>query len=206
MLRIESSNPDIFKLIHPEDSNFKHRLHAIEDLRAEDYQVGTGVMIGLPTQTPEDLVNDILFFKEHDIDMIGMGPYVVHHDTPMAAMMKDYDPKKQVELGLKMIALTRLYLKDVNIASTTALQTLDEFGRERGILAGANVCMPVVYESENKKNYLLYDNKPISTETSAEIMKSFEDSIHKIGETIGYGVQGNSLHYKKRKAKVQKNG
>lgn len=206
LLRIETSNPELYKLIHPDDCDFSKRIQAIEDLRAEDYQVGTGVMIGLPTQTAEDLVNDILFFKEHDIDMIGMGPYVVHHDTPMAAMMKDYDPKRQLELGLKMIALTRLYLKDVNIASTTALQTLDTLGRERGLLAGANVCMPVVYESENKKNYLLYDNKPIATETSEEIMKDFEESIHKIGETIGYGVQGNSIHYKKRKAKVEDNG
>ena len=201
LLRIESSNPDIYKLIHPEECDFQARLQAIEDLRAEDYQVGTGVMIGLPTQTAEDLVNDILFFKEHDIDMIGMGPYIVHHDTPMAAMMKDYDPKHQLELGLKMIALTRLYLKDVNIASTTALQTLDTLGRERGILAGANICMPIVYESDNKKNYLLYDNKPISTETSSGVMKSFEDSIHRIGENVGYGEQGNSPHYKKRKGR-----
>lgn len=199
LLRIESSNPEIYKLIHPEDCDFQTRLKAIEDLRAEDYQVGTGVMIGLPTQTAEDLVNDILFFKEHDIDMIGMGPYIVHHDTPMAAMMKDYDPKHQLELGLKMIALTRLYLKDVNIASTTALQTLDPLGRERGLLAGANICMPVVYESENRKNYLLYDNKPALTETSEENMKAFEKSIHRIGENIGYGVMGNSPHYRKRK-------
>lgn len=204
LLRVESSNPDIYKLIHPDECDFGKRLQAIEDLRAEDYQVGTGVMIGLPTQTAEDLVNDILFFKEHDIDMIGMGPYIVHHDTPMAAMMKDYDPNHQLELGLKMIALTRLYLKDVNIASTTALQTLDSLGRERGILAGANICMPIVYESDNRKNYLLYDNKPALTETSEANMKAFEDSIHRIGENIGYGAMGNSPHYKKRKE--QNNG
>ncbi|OQY39456.1 MAG: [FeFe] hydrogenase H-cluster radical SAM maturase HydE [Candidatus Cloacimonetes bacterium 4572_65] len=199
LLRIESSNREIFKLIHPDDCDFDKRLQAIYDLRAEDYQVGTGVMIGLPTQTAEDLANDILFFKEHDIDMIGMGPYIVHHDTPLAKKMVNYNPEHQLELGLKMVALTRLYLKDVNIASTTALQTLDKIGRELGLLAGGNICMPVVYESVNRKNYLLYDNKPALTETSEENMRGFEKSIHKIGENIGYGVMGNSKHYKKRK-------
>ncbi len=199
LIRIESTNRNVFKLIHPKEQNFERRLQAIYDLRAEDYQVGTGVMIGLPTQTAEDLANDILFFKEHDIDMIGMGPYIVHHDTPMAQMVENYDPNHQLELGLKMVALTRLYLKDVNIASTTALQTLDSLGRERGLLAGGNVCMPVVYESENRQNYLLYDNKPALTETSEENMRAFEESIARIGETIGYGHKGNSPHYKKRK-------
>lgn len=198
LIRIESSNIELFKSIHPEENDFEKRMQAIRDLRAEDYQVGTGVMIGLPNQTAEDLVNDILFFKKNDIDMIGMGPYIMHHDTPMAKSIKNYDGMRNFELGLKMVALTRLYLKDVNIASTTALQTLHPRGRELGLLAGGNVCMPVVYESENRFNYLLYDNKPVSSETSEEAMKNFEKSINNIGETVGYGVQGNSPHYKKR--------
>jgi biotin synthase len=128
LLRIETTNRKLYEIIHPKDENhlFDTRLACIQSLRKVGFQVGTGVMIGLPGQTEEDLVNDILFYKELDIDMIGMGPYVVHKDTPLGkeALADNLDTeeikKKRLELGLKMIALTRLYLKDVNIAATTA--------------------------------------------------------------------------------------
>ena len=119
-------------------------------------------MIGLPNQTEEDLVNDILFYKDMNIDMIGMGPYILHKDTPLGQEWKDIvvSEEKRVELGLKMIAITRIFLKDVNIAATTALQGLDPQGREKGLLAGANILMPTATALEHKNKYLLYDNKP----------------------------------------------
>jgi biotin synthase-like enzyme len=119
-------------------------------------------MIGLPFQTVEDLAADVRFFEEMDVDMIGMGPFVYHADTPLAADT-DNSPEAQnarLELALKMIAVTRLYLKDVNIASTTALQALAPMGRERGVKAGANIIMPNITPRKYREDYLLYQGKP----------------------------------------------
>ena len=133
LLRIETSNPSIFARIHPESQSLESRQACLSYLRECGYQVGTGVMIGIPGQTLEDLAADILFFRENDIDMIGMGPYITHPDSPMFDQgMLEKDPLLQ--LSLNMIAVTRLVLKDVNIASTTALQALVHNGRELGIL------------------------------------------------------------------------
>ena len=123
-------------------------------------------MMGLPGQTLDDLACDIEFFRHMDIDMIGMGPYVVHHNTPIGkhVLAAGGDSKEAQNqrfiLGLNMIAVTRLYLKNVNIAATTALQALNPLGRELGLLAGANILMPLVTLPKFRPQYLLYDNKP----------------------------------------------
>ena len=161
--------------------------------------MGTGVLIGFPGQKPADLARDLLFFKQIDVDMIGMGPYLPHHDTPLYAEMRDYSAERQLKLGLKMIACARLLLRDVNIASTTALQALHPRGREFGLLAGANIIMPNVTDPGLRPAYQLYDNKPAINENSEESRLGLERSIANIGETIAYDEWGDSRHFAARK-------
>lgn len=200
LLRIESSNRDLYSKIHPENHDFHKRLNALNDLRKIGYQVGTGVMIGLPWQTTGDLADDILFLKEIDVDMVGMGPYLIHGDTPLARQCPDFHHRKshQLAMGLKMIALVRIVLKDVNIAATTALQTLDPKGREMGLLAGANVIMPNVSRMDYKPDYSLYDNKPGQDESSEKSFEILRQNIEAIGETIGFHEWGDSPHFLKK--------
>ena len=203
LLRIETSNPDLYRQLHPGDHDFGRRKECLDLLRDIGYQVGSGVMIGLPGQTTDDLVNDLIFFKEMDIDMIGMGPYIVHKDTPAAESIKDFGAIKneQYLLGLKMISAARLFLKDVNIASTTALQTLNPHGREMGLRAGANIIMPNVTDGKYRGFYQLYDDKACIDEDSEQCLGCLEKRIFEIDEDIGYGEWGDSPHFKKRTAK-----
>jgi biotin synthase len=199
LLRIETSNPALYKRLHPEDHSFNARVECLKVLRRAGYQVGTGVMIGLPFQTHEDLIRDILFFKQEDIDMIGMGPYVPHADTPL--VHANHDPEENFRLGLVMIALTRLVLKDVNIAAATALQTLDPSGREKGVLSGANIIMPNITPTDYRKFYQLYDNKPCLDENALQCKSCLEHRIRAAGAEIGYGEWGDSPHALKKKSK-----
>lgn len=205
LLRIESSNEKIYESLHPEDvsHDFKTRIKCLEYLKEVGYQVGTGVMIGLPNQTEEDLVDDILFYKKNDIDMIGMGPYIIHDETPMGKEFKDsvLPREKRVELGLKMIALTRIYLKDVNIAATTALQGLDPLGREKGLKAGANILMPVTTAAEHRAKYQLYNDKPCIDDTAEQCKKCLAGRVGTVGDEIAYGEWGDSPHYHNRTKK-----
>ncbi len=201
LLRIETSNSRLYSTLHPPDHDFQYRFQCLEHLRNVGYQVGTGVMIGLPGQTAEMLAEDIIFFKKHDIDMIGMGPYIPHPDTPLASKVKKFDKKKQLTLGLKMIALTRLYLQDVNIASTTALQALHPEGREFGLKAGANIIMPNITHTKYRDNYKLYDGKPCLNENAKMCRVCLEGRIGNIGEEIGYNLWGDSPHFQKKQKK-----
>lgn len=206
LLRIETTNKELYHKIHPRDElhSFETRVECLRRLRRVGFQVGTGVMIGLPRQTEEDLVNDILFYRDMDIDMIGMGPYVVHHDTPLGqealAMGIDDEAGKlrRIQLGLKMIALTRLFLKDVNIAATTALQALDPLGREKGLAAGANILMPIITIPEHRAKYLLYDNKPCVDDNADKCKDCLTRRVMSIGDTVGWKKNGDSKHYGKR--------
>ncbi|HEY5653436.1 MAG TPA: [FeFe] hydrogenase H-cluster radical SAM maturase HydE, partial [Pontiella sp.] len=189
LLRIETSNPELYAKIHPEDHSLEVRKECLASLRRTGYQVGTGVMMGLPGQTMEDLADDILFLKKIDVDMVGMGPYIPHSDTPMGQEIAAYtdDQKSDVlKLGLKMIAVTRIVLKDVNIAAATALQALEYTGREQGLRCGANVIMPNVTETDYRPKYQLYDNKPCTDENSAMCRGCLSGRIMGIGETIGF--------------------
>lgn len=201
LLRIETTNPEIYARIHPADHSLEVRKACLAALRRCGYQVGTGVMMGLPGQTKRDLANDILFLKGIDIDMVGMGPYIPHSDTPMGEEIPSYTEKQKKEaltLGLKMIAATRLVLKDVNIAAATALQALEHNGREQGLMCGANVIMPNVTETDYRPKYQLYDNKPCLDENSTMCRGCLSNRIKGIGETIGFKERGDSPHYKKR--------
>ena len=195
LLRIEASDPQLYAQLHPADHCYTVRLECLKTLIRLGYQTGTGVMIGLPGQTVDHLVGDLRFFHDLDIDMIGMGPYIVHDETPLAANVTAFDPDYQVKMGLKMIAATRLYLKDVNIASTTALQALHPRGRELGLLAGANVIMPNVTDTRYRPSYQLYRNKPAINENSEQSRLALEKSIANIGETIAYGEWGDPRHF-----------
>lgn len=198
LLRVETTNPDLYRKLHPEDHSLEERKHCLALLKKTGYQVGTGVMMGLPGQTSEDLVNDILFMKEIDIDMIGMGPYIPHRQTPMGDEIPPYtEEQKQsaLTLGLKMIAVTRIVLKDINIAAATALQALEHAGREMGLKCGANVIMPNVTETEFRPSYTLYDNKPCTDENSSMCRGCLSGRIKGIGETIGFNEWGDSKHF-----------
>ena len=198
LLRIETSNPDLYRKIHPEDHDFNDRINCLKIVKDAGYQVGTGVMIGLPGQTKENLADDIMFFKDKDIDMIGMGPYVVHNDTPLGKSVSGDIRGKNFELGLKMIALTRIYLEDVNIAATTALQALNPTGREMGLQCGANIIMPNITHTKYRKFYQLYEGKPYLDENAKLCRDCFSARISTIGETIGYNEWGDSPHFLKK--------
>lgn len=200
LLRIETSNPELYKKLHPSDHSFEKRLNCLKMLKDIGYQVGTGVMIGLPFQTTEDLVSDLMFFKEFDIDMLGMGPYIVNDDTPLAKEFLEFEKKKddQYYLGLKMIACARILLKDVNIAATTALQALKYSGREMGLLAGANIIMPNITPVEYRESYQLYNNKPCLTDETEICLECLQQRIYGIESEIGYREWGDSPHFNKR--------
>lgn len=199
LLRIETSNPELYKKLHPADHSWQKRLDCIRMLKSLGYQTGTGVMIGLPFQTIEHLADDVLFFYDEDIDMIGMGPYIPHEDTPLYQHAGDYDPETNLELGLKMIAVCRLLLKDVNIASTTALQALKPDGRELGLLAGANIIMPNITDTKYRSNYQLYQGKPCLDENASLCRGCLQHRIDSIGEEIGYSEWGDSPHFTGKK-------
>lgn len=201
LLRIEASNKDLYYKLHPQNQkhNFETRLGALESLQKCGYQTGTGVMIGLPFQTLEDLANDLLFMQNFDIDMCGMGPYIECVGTELYRY-RDLVPSKEIrlDLSLKMIALLRIMMKDVNIASTTAMQTLVNGGREMALKAGANILMPNVTPGMYREQYSLYNNKPGIDEEAEDSKISIEKLIHRAGCVVAYSEQGNAPHYYQR--------
>lgn len=201
LLRIESSNKELYYKIHPHDDihRFERRLQALRDLRTAGYQVGTGVMIGLPFQTLDILASDLLFMKEIDIDMCGMGPYIEHVDTPLWSYHNDLLPlEERFDLALKMIAILRILMKNINIASSTALQAIDSMGREKALQIGANIIMPNITPGKYRDDYKLYENKPCTTEDDADYKKTLEKRILRSGNKVGYDEWGDSIHFKER--------
>lgn len=201
LLRIESSNRELYEKLHPGDEmhSYKRRLKCLQDLQKAGYQVGTGVMIGLPFQTVGNLADDLLFIKKFDIDMIGMGPYLEHEDTPLFALRHTLLSKEQrFDLTLKMIAILRIMMKDVNIAATTALQAIDPMGREKALKIGANVIMPNITPGKYRDSYLLYQNKPCTSENADDCTSCLEARIAMSGNEIAYGEWGDSAHYLKK--------
>ena len=197
LLRIESSSPELYRRIHPDDSlhQYEDRVRALEVLAECGYQVGTGVMIGLPGQTTSDLARDILFMKSLDIDMCGMGPYIESEGTPLAEFSYRQGGgiqkvlRRRLELTLKMIATLRIVMPDINIAATTALQVIDPMGRLQAVECGANVVMPNLSPQEVRANYALYDNKPFVLDSRI------------LERHVQYGQRGDSLHFKKKRKK-----
>jgi len=183
LLRIETSSPELYSKLKPNDDNhlYNNRLECLKVLRECDYQVGSGVMIGLPGQTISDLANDLLFLKEIDVDMCGMGPYIKHSDAPLKDSKTPLN--ERIILTLRMIALLRIIMPNINIVSTTALQTLDKNGYKKGLDAGANIIMPNVTQAKYCKNYQIYDNKQYLDIINADF-------------NVEWNGWGDSLHYK----------
>ncbi len=194
LLRIETTDRELFGRLHP-DTDYDVRCQALRDLKSAGYILGTGVMVGLPGQTAEMLSRDIDFFRSVDADMIGLGPYVTHPDAVLEDFGSDSDQRRKERLFMtcKMISVCRLVLKDVNIASATALSALDpESGRLRGLLAGANVIMPNTGNPAHRKDYFLYDNKP----DTAESLESIRRTAALAGCTVELDTPGNPPHFK----------
>jgi biotin synthase len=201
LLRIEVSNPELYRKLHPDDTHhsYQNRLEALKALRDCGYQVGTGVMIGLPFQTVSDLADDLIFFRDFDIDMVGMGPYIEHRDTPFYQYRKDLRSlSERFQLSLRMVAVLRILMKDINIAATTALQAIDPTGREQALKVGANVIMPNLTPVKYRQDYLLYENKPCVNEEAEACKGCLETRIRMAGDTIAYGEWGDSKHFEKR--------
>ncbi|HPR60714.1 MAG TPA: [FeFe] hydrogenase H-cluster radical SAM maturase HydE [Prolixibacteraceae bacterium] len=196
LLRIETSSPDLYAKIHPADHSFQKRLDCLYQLKEIGYQTGTGVMIGLPFQTVENLAADLLFMQQFDVDMVGMGPYIEHDQTPLFAHSKLLWPiAKRFEMALKMIAVLRLMMKDINIAAATALQAIDPLGREKAVKVGANVIMPNITPGQYRNNYALYQNKPCVDEEPEECMGCLDARLALTDSEIAYGQWGDSQHF-----------
>lgn len=205
LLRMEASDRMLYSKIHPDNPlhEYDRRLNAIHLLRETGYQAGTGVMIGLPFQSVENLADDLLFFRDLDIDMCGMGPYLEHEDTPLFEYRHILLSKSQrLDLSLKMIAILRLLMPDINIAASTALQAIDPEGREKGILAGANIIMPNLTPVKYRHDYQLYENKPGLDWDAAETNHHLKKSILQSGCRIGYNDWGDSKHFDERNSKL----
>ena len=202
LLRVEATNQSLYSKIHPADSkhNFNRRLKCLQSLQDIGYQTGTGVMIGLPFQTMSDLADDLLFMKEFDIDMCGMGPYIEHAGTPLVNHSEKLMPLKQrFDLTLKMIALLRIMMKDINIVAATALQAIDPVGREKAVKVGANILMPNITPGKYRDNYKLYDNKPCTDDSAEDCQSCLEARVTLADAEVIYGEWGDSKHYNRRR-------
>ena len=201
LLRIETSDRELYKKLHPDDihHDYDKRLDCVHLLKKTGFQVGTGVMVGLPFQTVDHLVRDILFLKEIDADMIGLGPYIEHSQTPLFVYRDQlWSQQDRLMMTLKTIAILRIIMKDINIASATALQAIDGFGRERALKFGANIIMPSLTPGKYRKDYLLYEDKPCIEENREECRDCLETRIKMVGDDIGYDEWGDPVHFKKR--------
>jgi biotin synthase len=201
LLRIESSTEELYYRIHPQDDNhsFESRLNAMKTLKKIGYQVGTGVMVGLPFQTIEHLADDLLFMKNFDIDMCGMGPYIEHKDTPLYEHKDILIPlQERFRLTLRMIAILRIMMKDINIAAITALQTIDKIGREKAIQIGANILMPNITPGKYRDSYALYENKPCTDENADDCKNCIDVRVHLVNHKVGYAAWGDSNRFERR--------
>lgn len=177
LLRHETANEAHYASLHPSTMSWAHRRRCIEQLKEIGYQVGCGFMVGSPGQTWEHLAEDLLYIRNLEPHMVGIGPFIPQHDTPFA-----HHPAGSVELTLILLAVIRLLLPDVLLPATTALGTLCANGRERGLLAGANVVMPNISPAYARENYLLYDNK---LNSGSEAVEGYYELLRSI-EGVGY--------------------
>jgi biotin synthase len=201
LLRIETSNRNLYGQLHPGNKthNFDARIEALKAIKETGYQTGSGIMIGLPGQTAEHLADDLLFLKKWDVDMVGMGPYIVHDQTPLADKADGLWPIDQrFYTALNMIAVLRLLMPDINIAASTALQAIDPMGREKALKTGANIIMPNITPASNRKDYLLYDNKPCTDESADDCLSCLNMRIALTGREAGLKLWGDSPHYFKK--------
>ena len=175
LLRHETASKELYEKLHP-NATFENRRKCLRDLKEIGYQIGAGFMVGIPGQTNEDLVKDLLYVKELQPHMCGIGPFIPHKDTPL----KDYEGGS-LEDTTTMLALIRLLLPAVLLPATTALGSIDPQGREKGIKAGGNVVMPNLSPTNVREKYSLYDGKICTGDEAAECRKCIEGRINRAG-------------------------
>lgn len=176
LLRHETALDEHYRLLHPAEMSLENRKRCLYNLKEIGFQVGAGFMVGSPYQTAKNLAADLLFIKELEPHMVGIGPFVPHHDTVFA-----HEKTGSVKLTLVMLSLVRLMLPQALIPSTTALGTVDPLGREKGLKAGANVVMPNLSPVTHRKDYSLYDNKICTGEEAAECLACLSRRIASAG-------------------------
>lgn len=176
LLRHETADPAHYGQLHPTDMSSENRKRCLRDLKEIGYQVGSGFMVGSPYQTTDNLIADLRFLQELQPDMIGIGPYITHRDTPF----KD-EKSGSVELTLRMLSILRLMFPYALLPSTTALGTIDPRGRERGLQSGGNVVMPNLSPTDVREKYAIYDNKICTGEESAQCRRCLEMRIESAG-------------------------
>lgn len=189
LLRIETTDKDLY-LRHDPGMSWEQRVQCLRDLKTAGLEVGSGCLVGLPGQSVESYADDILFFKEIGADMIGIGPFIPHPDTPL----KDA-AGGTLDMALKVMALTRLLLPDINIPATTAMETLAPNGQRKALQSGANVIMPNVTLTSYRKHYELYPGKSATGYTPDESLQKVKDLIASMGREIGRDY-GTSKHFK----------
>lgn len=178
LIRIETTDKTLYNQMHP-NMDFDNRVRCLENLGRLGYEVGTGCLVGLPNQIIESLADDILFFKEINADMVGIGPFIPHPHTPL----KD-SATGSFTLALKVMALTRILLKDINIPATTAMETLNPNGRIIALQSGANVVMPNVTTTEYRAKYEIYPNKICINENPDKCKGCISAKIQSIGRSV----------------------
>lgn len=186
LLRHETADFQHYSRLHPPELLAQSRQECLRNLKKIGFQTGTGFMVGSPFQTTANLATDLLFIKELQPHMVGIGPFIPHHDTPFADKTAG-----TAELTVFLLGIIRLMLPNVLLPATTALGTIDPLGREKGILAGANVVMPNLSPSDVRKKYLLYDNKICTGDEAAECIKCLSNRVASVGCKI---VQARGDH------------
>ena len=176
LLRHETASEELYRRLHPEEMFLSHRKQCLYDLKALGYQVGAGFMVGSPGQKMEHLAEDLVFLKELQPQMVGIGPFIPHHETRFAN-----ETAGSVGLTLFLLSVIRILLPKVLLPATTALGTMDPLGREKGLAAGANVVMPNLSPVKNRKQYDLYDNKICTGEEAAECRDCLEQRVLSTG-------------------------
>lgn len=176
LLRHETADEAHYRKLHPENLTLANRKRCLRDLKALGYQVGAGFMVGSPGQTSAELAEDLCFLEELQPEMVGIGPFIPHHETPFAEAEAG-----SVDLTLFLLSVIRILLPKVLLPATTALGTLDPRGREKGLLAGANVVMPNLSPVKNRKQYDLYDNKICTGEEAAECRECLARRVESVG-------------------------
>lgn len=176
LLRHETADEAHYRSLHPQEMSLSHRMQCLYDLKELGYQVGAGFMVGSPGQTLVNIADDLLFLHRLQPEMVGIGPFIPHHDTRYAG-----EKAGSVDMTIFLLSVIRILLPKVLLPATTALGTMDPFGREKGLLAGANVVMPNLSPEKNRKDYSLYDNKICTGEEAAQSIAALRKKVESVG-------------------------
>lgn len=185
LMRIETTDVDLYERLNP-GMSWQHRHDCLLMIRDLGYELGSGIMVGLPGQTVESIADDLLYLKDIGVDMAGIGPFIPHPQTPLA-----HEPGGTLEMALRTMAVMRLLMPDINIPATTAMESLHPQGRLMALQAGANVVMPNVTEGEYRRLYELYPGKICVNDTPIHCRTCIGLKIQSIGRTIGQGRGGH---------------